>query len=168
MPISYYKPTEAAVQLKDEVYAVIERQLPAGFSNIMVTNQRFTLGGEFIKIIVSAGYTGETINDVHGQYPHAISLLLDVKTLELSVQAYELNGGSRLKLKPKEGSYLAYDKVFVPFRKPKKVKKNVYSAIEKFIQRYIKLSHENYHRLTHTNMYTECASELFSTGEFTK
>lgn len=91
------------------------------------------------------------INNVEGQYPNCVSLLLNLETLELNPQIFGGMGGRRLYLKPDlndpKEKYLAMAGQNLPFRTPKPEKDKVLKCISTFINNYISFLKANKDRL---------------------
>lgn len=133
------------------VISIIERELPNFFYQVEERPQ-FIGDGTYFKIMVAP--TNYEINKVRGQYPQAVSLMLNPRTLELHPQVYGGNGGQCIYRKPNpdidpKEKYLAMKSVKVPFRTPQRTEEAVEKALTKFLCNYKNLLKENIEVLTH-------------------
>ncbi len=137
------------IELANEITSILYDKLPNFHREVDVRNWRLG-GGEFIKIGISAS-TYE-INGVAKQYPQYVTLMLDLKTLELKPFPFGGMGGGSIDLVPNSADpserYLAIKSIKVPFRKPQPNEKAVLSAIERFAENYLKLLQQYRDRLT--------------------
>lgn len=137
------------IGLVNKIEDILYKKLPN--FNIEADVRKWRLGGgEFIKIGISAS-TYE-INGVAKQYPQYVTLMLDLKTLELKPFPFGGMGGGSIHLVPNSADpsekYLAIKSIKVPFRKPQPNEKAVLSAIERFAENYLKLLQQYRDRLT--------------------
>lgn len=87
------------------------------------------------------------INNVSGQKPQCVSLILYTNKLTLKTQVFGGNGGQHIYRKPNlndpKEKYLCITGVKIPFRTPKLEKNNVLKAIKNFAENWIKTLKEN-------------------------
>lgn len=108
---------------------------------------------EYVQITFAAN--DYKINNIEGQYPQRVSLVLDNdNTLQVTSAAGV--GGQKIWVipnsdDPKEKFYSQIG-VKIPFRKPKKVDKNVFEAIKKFAERWVETLKENRDRLKYQDI----------------
>ena len=129
--------------LKTKVENIIQNTLPDGFYRSVTVGKTF-YGTEMLRIIVAA--SDQHINNVQGQRPQMVSFRLD-SDLSLEPQHYGGCGGRSIELVPEQGSYLAIERVHIPFRRPKKTEDAVLRALERFFTRYLTALKENKDRL---------------------
>lgn len=129
--------------LKEKVENIIQNTLPDGFYRSVTVDKTF-YGTQMLRIIVAA--SDQHINNVQGQRPQMVSFRLD-NDLTLDPQHYGGCGGRSIELVPEPGSYLAIDRLKIPFRKPKKTEDAVLRALERFFSRYLTALKENKDRL---------------------
>lgn len=135
----------------EEIKKIITNELPLFWHHV---HSYRMLGGNFVAIkIACADYL---INNVEGQRPQAVSLCLDLLTLELYPQVFGGNGGQRIERKidpnnPDE-KYLAMQCIKVPFRKPKQDLDSIYKAIAKFCINYKKTLSDNLEQLLYKDV----------------
>jgi len=130
--------------MKTEIENILLSILPKqAFINVKEIKSCF--GDEEIMIFFAA--KDYDINNVSGQKPQAVSLLLDIKTLKLRPQVFGGNGGQYIERKPNlnlpEEKYLAMKGVRIPFRTPKPIKEKVLNCIKTFAENWVKLLREN-------------------------
>lgn len=138
--------------IKNKITAILKKEL-AGFYIRLQDRTHFFDGTPQLAIKIAAN--DYKINNIAGQHPQSVSLMLDIATMELSVQIFGGNGGHRIYLipdlsNPKE-KYLAMSSAKVPFRTPQKNEKAVLNAIYLFATRYKFLLFENRDRLMYQN-----------------
>jgi hypothetical protein len=138
-------------ELAGKIRNILSETLP-NFHTYVRQGKHF-YGGQYLAIVMAA--SDYEINNVRGQYPQDVSLMLDLGTLELRPQVFGGNGGQAIYLipdkeNPKE-KYLAMARVNIPFRKPKKEEKFVLDAIKRFAENYKKALIENRDRLFYQN-----------------
>jgi hypothetical protein len=125
--------------LKDEIEGILNKNIPNFYT--FVKEYREPLSGDTAFAIIMAASDHE-INRVRGQYPQAVSLYLNTKTLELHPQVFGGNGGQSIYRKPNmddpREKYLAMKNEKVPFRTPPKNIESVLKAIDKFTINYKK------------------------------
>ncbi|MFW5847885.1 MAG: hypothetical protein ACOCVF_03115 [bacterium] len=129
--------------MKQQIEKVLGKVLKR--ENFQVNDRKSIFGEKQIAIEIFAS-TFE-INNVKGQRPQMVSLLLDLNSKELRPQVFGGNGGQHIfRLpdmdNPKE-KYLAMKSVKIPFRKPKNNDAAILNAIEKFATRWIETLKEN-------------------------
>lgn len=91
------------------------------------------------------------INDVENQYPDYSGIFINKDgTIEPANTVFA--SGYRLFLKPKEGSFYAYDSIKIGFRKSSKNDslKKILKKVENFAKKYINIIIENKDRMGHT------------------
>jgi hypothetical protein len=129
--------------LISKIKEILERTLPAG-CYIKIAPVKL-LGGTSIKIFFAA--SDYDINSVSEQKPQAVSLRLDVDSLELKPQTWGGMGGQCIYREPNKDDpkerYLAMKSVKVPFRKPQQNEVAVMAAIERFAKNWIKTIKDN-------------------------
>lgn len=130
-------------EMKSAIEKILEKVLP-GFWHSVSPYKGF---GAHNTLAIQAAAANKEMNGVSGQRAQCVSLSLDVDTMELAVQIYGGNGGSRIYRQPnkelREEKYLAMAGTKIPFRTPQKNKKAVLSAIQKFFENYKKALEEN-------------------------
>ena len=129
--------------LKTKVENIIQKTLPDAFYRSVTVGKTF-YGTEMLRIIVAA--SDQHINNVQGQRPQMVSFRLD-DNLTLEPQHYGGCGGRSIELIPEPGSFLAIERVKIPFRRPKKTQEAVLRALERFFSRYLTALKENKERL---------------------
>jgi hypothetical protein len=141
---SYYEEGGEVDALKSKVEAILKKNLPDYF--YFVKQYREPISGDTAFAIVMAVSDYE-INRVRGQYPQAVSLYLNTKTLELHPQVFGGNGGQSIYRKPNmndpKEKYLAMKNVRVPFRTPPRNEESVLKAVDNFTKNYKKTLIEN-------------------------
>jgi hypothetical protein len=124
----------------EKVETILKNVLPGFF--VYVAESKQTFGGNYLKIAMAAA--DKTGNE---RRPQMVSLMLDLKTLELSPQIYGGNGGQSIYRKPNQDDpkerFLAMQRVKIPFRRPPANEKDVLAAIERFAINYKKALIEN-------------------------
>ena len=144
-------------ELMEKIRAILKEELPNFYTFVKKSKSSFS-GDEYLVILMAA--SNYEINRVRGQYPQAVSLMLNLKDMDLHPQVFGGNGGQSIYLipdpnDPKE-KYLAMASRKVPFRRPKPNEKAVLEAIRKFAVNYRNLLKENKDRL----MYGSAAPEF--------
>ena len=139
-------------EIKNKITAILDKELPGFYIRVQEYTHFFDKTPQLGIKIAANEYR---INQVAGQHPQSVSLMLDIATMELSVQIFGGNGGHRIYLipdmtNPKE-KYLAMASARVPFRTPQKNEKAVLNAIYLFATRYKFLLFENRDRLMYQN-----------------
>jgi len=147
--------------MKTEIENILLSVLPKqAFINVKEIKSCF--GDEEIMIFFAA--KDYDINNVSGQKPQAVSLLLDIKTLELRPQSFGCCGGHCIDRKPnlelQEEKYLHMKSIRIPFRTPKPIKEKVLNCIKTFAENWLKLLRENKDVLMYQNIvnYNELLS----------
>jgi len=139
--------------MEEKVFELLKNLLPEQ-AYFEVTKRKQFYGGEYLKIAFAA--SNKEINDVKGQFVQVVSLMLDLQTLELHPQIYGGNGGQRIYRKPNmddsHEKYLAMVGIKIPFRKPKQEEKFVLSAIERFVNNWVKAIKENKDQLMYQDL----------------
>lgn len=109
---------------------------------------------EYIAIKIAA--KDFLINGVRGQRPQAVSLNLDLDTMELTPAMFGGNGGQSVYREPNlndsKEKYLAMKRVKVPFRKPEGTEEAVLRAVQRFCIRYKETLKENIAVLCHRDV----------------
>jgi len=136
-----------------KINAILQKEVPNFFHSVTKTKSYF---GNEEQIAIKIAASDYEINNVRGQYPQLVSLLLNVDTMELNVQVFGGNGGQRIYRDinpndPKEKFY-AMIGIKVPFRTPQKNEKAVLSAIQKFVQNYKQTLRDNIQTLRYKNV----------------
>jgi hypothetical protein len=136
--------TEKEQELKSKIEAILNKVVPNFYHNIWTYKNFFSEGKNLGIVIAASDYA---INNVRGQYPQAVSLTLDLSSLELHPQIFGGNGGQSIYRNPNmndpKEQYLAMKSVKIPFRTPTKEEGAVLKAIEKFAENYKKTLKEN-------------------------
>lgn len=105
-----------------------------------------SFGGKYVCMWIACS-TYE-INNVNGQRPQMVSLMLDMDGLTLRPQSLGGNGGQCIYRQPNmedpNERYLAMKSVKVPFRKPKNTVEAAVDCVGKFADNYIKTLADNY------------------------
>jgi hypothetical protein len=126
-----------------EIESIIKKHLPKFWSSVY----EHTFWGD-TGVVIKIAAKDFLINGVQGQRPQAVSLFLNMKTLELQPQSYGCTGGRVIYRQPNmndpKEQFLAMKSVKIPFRTPNKDKESVLKAIEKFCINYKKALAENY------------------------
>ena len=133
-----------------DIRTILDKNLPETFFKYVAQSRTFDRK-PMLKIAFAP--TEHNINGVPGQKPELMSFALWYEYQELAPQHFGGSGGRAFHIKPDPDNpaekYLAYASVKVPFRKPKWNEKAVYSALERFCQRYVALLKEYGDRLPH-------------------
>ena len=134
------------------IESVLNEVLPQG-TFIMVNEGKSIFSEPQIRIMIAA--SNYLINNVEGQRPLAVSLLLDLNDMELRPQVFGGNGGRRMYFNtdpnnPKH-KFLAMSGIDLPFRKPNPNEKAILNAIKKFAENWLKTLRENKEFLMHTD-----------------
>lgn len=139
--------------METKILELLRKILPSK-TNIIVKHYEGWFGGSFTKIMFSV--SNHEIHQVKEQFPQVVSLLLDKKTLELSVQIFGGMGGNHIYRKPNmddpKEKYLAMKSVKIPFRTPKKEEKNVLECIERFGKNWLQALKDNKNELMYQNI----------------
>lgn len=137
--------------MREQIENIIKKVLPKFWFE--VTEYTF-FGNTNIAIKIAA--KDFLINGVANQRPQAVSLSLNVKTLELQPQSYGCTGGRVIYRNPNmndpKEKFLAMKSVKIPFRTPEKNEEAVLKAIEKFCINYKKALVENWSELRYHNI----------------
>lgn len=145
--------TEKEQDLKSKIEAILNKVVPNFYHRVWIYKSYFGQGKNLGIVIAASDYA---INNVRGQYPQAVSLTLDLSSLELNPQVFGGNGGRVIYRKPNmedpSEKYLAMKSVKVPFRTPTKEEGAVLKAIEKFADNYKKTLRENLDTLKYTDI----------------
>jgi hypothetical protein len=158
-----------AEELKNKIELILKKILPKFYIKVWVYKNFFD-DNKNIGIIISA--SNYEINNVEGQYPQAVSLSLDLKTLELRPQIFGGNGGQSIYRDPNmndpKEKYLVMKSIKIPFRTPPKNEEAVLKAIEKFAENYKKAIKDNIDVLRYRDIidYKYLIDEYFNGGEF--
>lgn len=152
--------TQEHKKVASKIEEILREALPSN-AHIIVKNGVSILGGHsIVKIMFSA--SSKEINRVSQQYPQVVSLMLDIKDMELTVQVFGGNGGQSIYRKPNmddpKEKYLAMKNIKIPFRRPKGEFKFIYNAIKKFAENWVKAIQENKENL--------CYQDLVNYDEF--
>jgi hypothetical protein len=135
-----------------KINAILQKEVPNFFHSVTKTKSYF---GNEEQIAIKIAASDYEINNVRGQYPQLVSLLLNVDTMELNVQVFGGNGGQRIyrDINPNDTKekFYAMIGIKVPFRTPQKNEKAVLSAIQKFVQNYKQALRDNIQTLRYKN-----------------
>lgn len=144
---------EQIQEIKAEIEKTLNKSIPQEcYSAVWYTKGFF--GSEYINICIAANDTN--INNVRGQHPQRINLVLELNELELQPSTLGGMGGQSIYRQidpnnPKE-KYLAMMNIKIPFRMPKKELKFIYPAIGRFAQNWTKAIKENKERLMYQDL----------------
>lgn len=145
--------TEKEQDLKSKIEAILEKVVPNFYHRVWTYKNYFGEGKNLGILIAASDYA---INNVRGQFPQAVSLTLDLSSLELHPQVFGGNGGQAIYRNPnmndQKEKYLAMKSVKIPFRTPPKEEASVLKAIEKFAENYKKTLKENIDVLRYTDI----------------
>lgn len=134
-------------EIIEQVKKILAETLPGFWYRV---NEYTILGGQFLAIKIAC--SSYEINQVEGQRIQAVSLRLNLQTLELNTQVFGGNGGQciyrEVDLNNLLERCLAMKSVKVPFRKPQKNLPSVYKAIQKFCLNYKQTLIDNVSKLT--------------------
>ena len=138
--------------MKAEIEDILKRTLPS--KSYSLVKEGTIMGDPYMRIEFAV--SDFNINNVEGQKPQLVSLMLFTDTLELRPQAFGCNGGQHIyrmpdMADPKE-KYLVMKSIKIPFRKPLQEKVNVLAAIERFATNWVKLLKENKEFLMYSNI----------------
>lgn len=138
----------------DQIKTILENILPKSTFIEVTEHKGFFSERQYIKIVFAA--SDKLINNVRGQLPQVVSLLLDINTLILETKMFRGCGGNVVYRNPNPNDsneqYLAMKAIKVPFRKPKPIEKSVITAIEKFATNWLKVLRENKENLMYTDL----------------
>lgn len=133
---------------------ILNRVLPSGMVRNVIKRHNKFMGMDELRIWVAC--SNQDINQVQGQKPQIVSLLLTLDTLELETIGFLGNSGNLIyrQINPLDPSekYLAMKGVKVPFRKPKATEESVLKAVEKFFTLYVETLKEYKDRLRYKDM----------------
>jgi hypothetical protein len=137
--------------LIDDISSMLSIELPGFWHRV---HKYKSIGGEFISIQIAC--SNYLINNVEGQRPQAVSLCLNLSTLELYPQVYAGCGGQKIyrNINPNnpDEKYLAMKGVKIPFRKPSPTLESIFKAISKFCSNYKKTLIENIETLRYKDI----------------
>ena len=138
--------------MKTEIEEILKRTLPS--KSYSLVKEGLLMGEPYMRIEFAV--SDFNINNVQGQKPQLVSLMLFTNTLEIRPQVFGCNGGQHIyrmpdMADPKE-KYLAMKSIKIPFRKPLQVKANVLTAIERFAENWVRLLKENKEFLMYSNI----------------
>lgn len=140
--------------MKTEILEILQKTLPIGFCYNVQESKNCIGSGSYLKIW--AAISEKNINNVTGQKPQIVSLMLDLTDLDLHPQVFGGNGGQCIYRKPnledRSERYLAMKSVKIPFRKPQPKKENILAAIERFFKAYLLALKENKENLMYQNI----------------
>lgn len=140
--------------MQNEILEILMKTLPNGFTYNVQESKNFLGNGTYLKIWAAISNTN--INNVTGQKPQIVSLMLDNTTLELHPQVFGGNGGQSIYRKPNlndpKEKYLAMKSVKIPFRTPQKEKQKVLAAVERFFKNYLAALKENKENLMYQDL----------------
>lgn len=148
------KKKEHNVELKAEIKELIQNTIGDKFLVRVFNSGSFYKDVPDVGIMIAA--SDVEIHNVNGQYPQAVSLILDTDNLELKTQIFGGNGGGCVYRQvdpehPRE-KYLAMQRIKIPFRKPKNEMKFVLKAIKTFAERYKQTLIDNKERLMYKDI----------------
>lgn len=139
--------------MKTKIETILKNVLPSK-TNIIVSERKYNFGNEPY-LMIAFSVSNHQINNVSGQYPQIVSLILNLQTLELKPQIFGGNGGQSIYLIPDKNNikekYLAMASYKIPFRTPKKEEKFVLSTVQKFAENWLNALKENKERLMYQN-----------------
>lgn len=136
-------------EIEQHIKEILNNVLPESFNKDVRLREK-GFGGPTIRI--GASPSTFLINNVAGQLPQYVSLMLWLDEMELRTQVVGGMGGGGFyrNIRPdlyENEKYLALGRVKIPFRKPKKlsaakpnredVLPGIYNGIEKFFTRYV-------------------------------
>ena len=128
----------------EKIKDILTSVLPSK-THIYVGETKSIFGDPQIKIVFAV--SDYNINGVRGQMVQVVSLLLNLKDMELRPQVFGGNGGRSVYRKPNlndpKEKYLAMKSIILPFRKPKAEEKYVLAAIKRFAENWLKVLKEN-------------------------
>lgn len=131
----------------EAIKKILAETLPGFWYHV---NEYTSLGGKFLAIKMAC--SSYEINRVEGQRIQAVSLRLNLETLELNTQVFGGCGGQSIyrEVDPNNPleKYLAMKSVKIPFRKPQNNLPSVYKAIRKFCVNYKQTLIDNVGQLT--------------------
>jgi hypothetical protein len=131
--------------MKSQIQDIVLSTLPESF--YVILQKRKAIISNDPQLLIAFAPNNYEINQVKGQHPQLVSLLLNMKTLELNTQVFGGNGGGNIYREPDPNhpkeKYLAMVGVKVPFRKPKQTQESVLRAIQLFCERYIQTLKDN-------------------------
>jgi len=127
--------------MQNKIENLLKSILPSDTEIIVSENRKYFSDGKELKIAFWP--ISNPINNVRGQYPQIVSLALDLDDMKLRTQIYGCNGGQCIYRIPEKGSYLAMQRIKIPFRKPKPEEKFVLKAIENFAKRWLQAIKDN-------------------------
>lgn len=127
--------------LLDKIINIVDSNIPkSAYRSIFEKTNSFSKED---KIIIKFATSDYNINNVSGQHPHRVGLLLNLVTMELDCVNFGGMGRRSVYRQPnkelREEKYLAMFGEKVPFRKPQKTEKAVLKAIEKFTKNWVAL-----------------------------
>lgn len=138
--------------MKEQFEAILEKTL-SGFLTSVKQKKSF-YGSEYLAIQIAC--SDYNINNVDGQKPQLVSLMLELDTLELHTQVFGGFGGGSIyrNIRPEDPKerYLAMQSIKIPFRKPKATSEAVLKAFEKFCISYKETLRENVLELRYTDI----------------
>lgn len=140
-------------ELVDAISAKLTEKLGDRFP-YAVYERTSCLGGKSICLWIAC--STHEINRVQDQRPQMVSLMLNMKDLELRPQIFGGNGGQCIYRQPNmedpKERYLAMKSVKIPFRRPKNTPEAVVECIGKFADNYIKALNDNYEVLRYKDI----------------
>lgn len=146
--------------LKTKVLDILNKNLPNCAYRAVTNRVASYSGSEYLKIEFAMCERELPFNG----RPQQCSFVID-KELNLSPQMFGGCGGRTITRKPNKlnenEKWLACKSVPVPFRKPKKVQKNVLAALERFILLYCKMLKENRYELVWQDTFINEMNEFF-------
>lgn len=131
--------------MKEKIENILKNALPE--KAFFIVQERINSFDKSPQIAIFISASDNEIYRVKGQHPQLVSLLLDLKTMELYPQVFGGLGGQHIyrqpnKNEPKE-KYLVMQSIKIPFRKPQPNEKAVLTAIEKFAKNWLTALKEN-------------------------
>lgn len=130
--------------MKPQIEAILSDVVPNAFWYVQEYTNGFTNKKE-TKIVIAA--TQDEINNVKGQYPACVSLLLENETKKLDVQIFGGMGGNFIYRLPNKEIpsefYLALKSIKIPFRRPQPKEEAILKAIKKFAENWKATVKEN-------------------------
>lgn len=137
----------ATQTIVEEINKILAENLPGFWYHV---NPYTSLSSDFLAIKMAC--SSYEINRVEGQRIQAVSLRLNLQTLELNTQVFGGMGGQSIyrEIDPNNPMerFLAMKSVKIPFRKPQNNLPSVYKAIQKFCVNYKQTLIDNVSQLT--------------------
>lgn len=143
---------------------IVEKYIPAEFGYVRVAFDKAVFTNH---IIVTFAPSNIAINNVKNQFAHKVALWLNLHDLTFEPVNLGVMGAQTIQLTPSAGSYMAYESVKIPFRKPKAALPEIYKALERFCERYVTALKDNLDRLAHKDLLSPVANQMLGLPEYT-